>query len=55
MGRTFRRTFSNDGGETMEKQMRKMSVAGYDSGRRRLRGGHLARGCEVGSALMTYS
>ena len=36
--RTFRRTFSKLGGETMEKQIRKTSVAGYDSGRRRLGG-----------------
>lgn len=33
---TFVRTFSKLGGETSEKQMRKMSVCGYESGRRRL-------------------
>lgn len=31
--RTFALTLSNDGGLTMEKQMRKTSVCGYDSGR----------------------
>lgn len=34
-GNHFARTLSNDGGETMEKQMRKTSVWGYDSGRSR--------------------
>jgi len=32
---TFARTLSNDGGETMEKQMRKTSVCGYERGRSR--------------------
>lgn len=36
-GNHFVRTFSNDGGETSEKQTRKMSVCGYESGRSRLK------------------
>lgn len=34
-GVTFVLTFSNDGGLTREKQMRKTSVCGYDRGRNR--------------------